>query len=234
MTPASAWKFFVSYHLLFGLALAIIIGMAAPASGKAVGKWPMDIPNLCVVAIFLLAGVKLKTSELHNAVKFPKALIIGCVLILFITPVLGFVFLPLRGAMEFDEFVTGLAMFAVLPTTISSGVVCTGLCKGNVGLSLVLSVSTNILGVLTVPFMLTLVLGANGADMKPWDLLGKLCLTILVPVIIGKVASLLGVVAALAKKFDTTIKLLSSFFLILIPYVPYPCLLCMLFSNNIV
>jgi solute carrier family 10 (sodium/bile acid cotransporter), member 7 len=217
MNKKEAWAFFVSYHLLFGLAFAILLGIAAPSPGKAVGRWPLDVANWCVVLIFLLAGIKLKTAELRNAVKFPKALIVGVILILFITPLFGFIFLALDGAMEYPEFVTGLTMFAVLPTTISSGVVITGLAKGNVGLSLVLSVSTNILGVLTVPFMLAFVLGADGSEMKPWELLGKLCLTILVPVVIGKALSFIGIVAALSKRFDVTIKLLSSFFLVVIP-----------------
>jgi solute carrier family 10 (sodium/bile acid cotransporter), member 7 len=217
MNTQAAWSFFVSYHLLFGLAFAILLGIAAPTPGKAVGRWPFDVPNTCVSLIFFFAGLKLKTEELRNAVKFPKALLIGVILILFVTPLFGFIFLALDGAMEYPEFVTGLTMFAVLPTTISSGVVITGLAKGNVGLSLVLSVSTNIIGVLTVPFMLAFVLGADGSEMKPWELLGKLCLTILVPVVIGKSLSFLRVVAMLSKRFDVTIKLLSSFFLIVIP-----------------
>lgn len=219
-TAKQCWAFFLSYHLLLGLAVAIVFGAVAPAPGKAVGKWPFNVSNACVVLIFLLAGLKLKTAELRNAVKFPRPLLIGIVLILIVTPMLGFAYMGLSGLMEFEEFVIGLAMFAVMPTTISSGVVLTTLAKGNVGLSLILSVATNIMGVVTVPFLLTLVVGAGGDSIQPLDLLGKLCLTILVPVIIGKLMSFIPVVAALSKRFDVSCKLASSFFLIVIPYAP--------------
>ena len=118
-----------------------------------------------------------------------------------------------------NEFVVGLAIFAVMPTTNSSGVVLTGLAKGNVGLSLVLSVATNILGVFTVPVMLTLVVGAKDANIDLWKLLGNLCLIILLPVVIGKLCSFIGIIAKLSQRFDVLIKLLSSFFLVTIPYV---------------
>ena len=179
-------------------------------------SWPMNVSDVCVVIIFSLAGITLKTSELRNAVKYPKALIIGLVLILFVTPLLGFAYMGLSGHLEYEEFVIGLATFAVVPTTISSAVVIVGLVNGNSGLSLVLSVVTNIIGVITVPFILRLVIGAGGG-MKPWDLLSKLCLTILVPVVGGKLISLWPPIAALAKRFALAIKLASSFFLVVIP-----------------
>lgn len=176
----------------------------------------MNVPDVCVVIIFSLSGVTLKTTELHSAIKQPKALIMGFVLILFVTPLLGLAFMQLSGHMEFEEFVIGLATFTVVPTTVSAAVVIVGLVHGNAGLSLVLSAGTNIVGVFTVPFMLRFVIGA-GDDMKQWNLLIKLCLTILVPVVGGKLLSMWAPIAALAKRHSLAIKLASSFFLVVIP-----------------
>ena len=105
MSPLAArvWAFFLSYHLLFGLGFAIVLGVVAPAPGKAVGKAPFSVANLMVVFIFLFAGVKLKTNELKNAVRFPKPLLLGVVLILLITQLLGFAVMGLRCQLEIEQ-----------------------------------------------------------------------------------------------------------------------------------
>jgi sodium/bile acid cotransporter 7 len=58
---------------------------------------------------------------------------------------------------------------------------------GNVALALLLTVSSNMLGIFTLPFMLSLVLGtsANGVQLSPWPLLLQLVQTILIPMIVG-------------------------------------------------
>ena len=179
---------------------------------------PIDLPNTYIVLVFFTSGISLKTTELRNAVTFPKALLLGLTLILFITPLLGLAYMQLSGSLPYQEFVIGLATFAVMPTTVAASVVIVGLAKGNTGLALVLSVATNIIGVVTVPFILKFVIGA-GDDMKPFKLLLQLFCTILVPVLCGKLASFWPPVLAFAQRFATEIKLFTSFFLAVIPYV---------------
>lgn len=48
----------------------------------------------------------------------------------------------------------GLAMFCVVPTTLGVGVALVRSAKGNEGIALLLIVGTNLLGVVTMPFML--------------------------------------------------------------------------------
>jgi hypothetical protein len=50
----AAWKFFLSYSLLFGLSLATLIGVWAPAAGKWVGRCEKE----AVTAIALLVAFR--------------------------------------------------------------------------------------------------------------------------------------------------------------------------------
>ena len=55
------------------------------------------------------------------------------------------------------ELAYGLAIFFLGPTTISAGVILTDQAKGNIALGLMLTVSTNLLAILTLPLLLPLV-----------------------------------------------------------------------------
>lgn len=153
-------------------------------------------------------------------------MVIGLLSIILVTPCLGFllVTLPLNPS----EFATGLAIFSAMPSTISSGVVLTQAAKGNVALALLFSVVSNMASVITSPLWVSAFLstGNAGGSLDPLSLLLQLVLTILVPLIVGKLIR--GVSVKLRRKLKelkTYIKLTSSFMLVLIPWmkVSGPC-----------
>ena len=57
---------------------------------------------------------------------------------------------------------------------------------GNGALALILTVSTNMIGIFTVPWILKAALTVADVSLDSIKLLTKLCLTLLVPLIIGK------------------------------------------------
>jgi sodium/bile acid cotransporter 7 len=75
-------------------------------------------------------------------------LLYGLIAILGITPCLGFGMLALP--LQPPEFATGLALFCVVPTTLGVGVALTAASKGNQALALLLTVASNLLGIVTV------------------------------------------------------------------------------------
>ena len=89
------------------------------------------------------------------ALKCWKATLYGCLSILFITPMVSFGLIHIPFATR--ELAYGLAIFFLGPTTISSGVILTDQAKGNIALGLMLTVSTNLLAILTLPLLLPLV-----------------------------------------------------------------------------
>lgn len=170
----------------------------------------------------------------------------GTVFILGLSPLLGFAL----SAIPLDErtFANGLALFAAMPTTISSCAVLTGQAKGNVALALLFSVVTNVLATVTAPFWLQATLvdvtddsggqqdaaansTANGtgtgagsdeegqASIDAGALLLRLLLTIFLPVVVGKLLQFIPGVPALVKALKPYIKVGSSVLLVLIPWV---------------
>ena len=76
-------------------------------------------------------------------------------------------------------FQLGLSLFCCMPTTLTSGVALTAQARGNVALALLLTVLTNTLGILTVPFVLAYLLASLGqVELSATALLIKLCFSI--------------------------------------------------------
>ena len=100
--------------------------LAWPAPGKAVGKPKVEgyrvIQTINVIVIFIISGLTLKTDDIKEALSKEGrwGFIYGVVAILGITGCIGFVAAEIP--FDVDEFSYGLAVFCVVPTTLSSGV----------------------------------------------------------------------------------------------------------------
>lgn len=216
---AAVCKFLLAYHLPIGLVLGVLFGFAVPWPGRAMDD--VNMSSVCIGVIFFISGLKLKTEEVTSAMRAYKALFLGVIAILGLTPLAGFALIKVP--FSSDEFAFGAAIFVCMPTTLSSGVILTGQAKGNVALGLLLTVSTNLLGVLLAPFWVSVVLSTAGTDadtsVDPVPLLLNLCLTILLPLVVGKVLRSVERVRTFAARYSLHLKLTSSFFLILVPCV---------------
>lgn len=113
---------FVKWHLPLMLVTVVVLGYLVPEPGIEAGKTPLT--TICIIVIFAISGVRLKTDEVKRALKSPFPFAYGVVAILFVTPLLGYVCLLLGPAITSD-FAIGLAVFAIMPTTISSGAIIT-------------------------------------------------------------------------------------------------------------
>jgi sodium/bile acid cotransporter 7 len=72
------------------------------------------VETACIIIIFVISGLVLKTEELYAAIRHPWPLLYGLVAILGITPMLGFatIHLPLQPA----EFAIGKLRLALALT----------------------------------------------------------------------------------------------------------------------
>ncbi len=166
-----------------GLLTVAIIGMVWPAPGRTMAALPTQY--VAVSAIFLCSGLLLRTDEIRAALRAWRATTWGVLSILFLTPMIGGLF-AFRVPMD-PAFQLGLALFVCMPTTLSSGIALTTQARGNTALALLLTVVTNLAGIFTIPFVLVAVLGTLGqVQLSAWDLLVKLCLSILLPLMVGR------------------------------------------------
>eukprot|EP00667_Euglena_gracilis_P009121 EG_transcript_9263 len=241
---AKAKEIVVKNFLLVCFAVAVTVALSWPEPGIYVGSWKFGnvrmMQALNNAFVFFISGLTLKNSEFRQVLTYWKSFLYGMVSILVLTPCLGFATkeMPLAP----PEFVIGLTIFCVVPTTLGVGVALVGGAKGNQTLALLLTVASNLAGILTVPYELQLILrNSSTVSLDPVDLLVKLVCTVLVPTVIGNLLSTyVRRVAEFVAKYRVQLGMFSSFNLAFIVWqtlsgaqevllqVPYPSLLIIL------
>ncbi|KAG5188635.1 cysteine proteinase cathepsin F [Tribonema minus] len=201
--------------------MALLIGLAWPQPGTEVSSWMVAdyrvVQTLNVMTVFLISGLNLKSADIRAAVSREGSLgfIVGMVLILGVTPLSGFVAVRLPFAEK--EFAYGLAIFCGVPTTIAVGVAMTTAAGGNAALALMLTVFSNLLGVLITPFWLQAFFSGQDVAIDALDLLVNLLITVLAPLLVGQaIRFLVPPVRTLVTRHKTALKLISSTSLALI------------------
>ncbi len=209
-------RFLRRQFLPVGLVIVAVAGILYPAPGRYMAGLPTQ--NIAVSVIFVCAGLRLRTDEIRKALAAWSATLWGSLSILLVTPFVG-TFLASRVPVA-EEFQLGLALFFCMPTTLSSGIALTGQARGNNALALLLTVLSNVAGVFTMPFVLERLLGFLGhVELSATDLLFRLCISILIPLAVGKVLRLFW--RDWVNANQTGIGLLSNLALIIVPWMEF-------------
>lgn len=174
---------------LSALLLVVAVTVADPTGTIPVfGLWLRDhrVPSVVIFVIFLLSGLMLDTRRLKAGLREVKGTAAALGIIFIVGPAVGALFgwtgLP-------GEIKIGIFLVAVMPTTLSSGVVMTGAAGGNMAHALVITVIANSLAVVTVPATLPLLLPLAGVSaavsIDRVALMARLALLVLLPLILG-------------------------------------------------
>lgn len=181
--------------------LGMTLGFFFPGPGLRAAD--LGVTSVATAGIFLISGLSLKREEAMRALKSWKEVTFGLLSILLITPLLA---APLAASFPLEPraLATGLGVFFCMPTTLSSGVALTTAAGGDAALALLLTVSSNLLGVLTAPWAVATLLsgvavGGGAAAGKaaaataatiaidPLPLLQALAKTVAAPLVLGAV-----------------------------------------------
>ncbi|KAH7547753.1 hypothetical protein JRO89_XS14G0010600 [Xanthoceras sorbifolium] len=152
----------------------VSLGLANPSLGCLANKYHLS--KFSTFAIFIISGKNFMSLNFICCNLFS---------ILLFTPYFSKLILQVH--LQPQEFVTGLAIFSCMPTTLSSGVALTQLAGGNSALALAMTIISNLLGILMVPFSISKYIAAGvGVSVSTKQLLRSLVLTLLIPLILGK------------------------------------------------
>uniref|UniRef100_A0A804PI47 Sodium/metabolite cotransporter BASS4, chloroplastic n=1 Tax=Zea mays TaxID=4577 RepID=A0A804PI47_MAIZE len=174
-----------SNFLPLALIGGIILGLLDPTLGCLAHKYSLS--KYSTFGIFVISGLTLRTRELGAALEAWPAGLYGLGSILLFTPFLAQFIMQVQFFPP--EFITGLAMFCCMPTTLSSGVTLTQLVGGNSALALAMTVASNLLGIIIVPLSLAKYISNGvGVSLPTEQLFKSLVTSLLIPLIIGKVA----------------------------------------------
>lgn len=176
--------FILKNFLILGLLSVITLSLLFPEPGlavKGISYGKLGVPQLAVVVIFVVSGLCL--DSVSDCLQW-KAMGLGIALVLFATPLVAWPIMAFgRGRVELN-LLQGMALFCVVPTTLSSGVTMVTQAKGNVSLAVLLTTVTNILGIFTMPFSVSHIFAAS-VPIAPMDMLGELVWQTLVPLMVG-------------------------------------------------
>lgn len=186
----AAWAAWVDKNfLMLGLVLALSIGLVLPEPGKALTDahiqiGPFSLSQIAVIAIFMISGVTLqKITQWKETL---RALVIGSIFVLFITPCLGLPILCLDQVTPVNKvLLQGMALFCAVPTTLSSGVAMVNSANGNVPLALILTTVTNLLGVFTMPWSMSVIFSGAEVSIDGLKMLAQLVYQTLIPLLLG-------------------------------------------------
>jgi sodium/bile acid cotransporter 7 len=203
------WRMFTEHFILVALAAAVVIAFLFPDIGTKASSLRLGYQNYGLiefinnVLVFLVSGLTLKIEEMQALWRHKYLILYGLITINFMTTLAAFGTQQIP--FETNEFAIGLTIFVTVPTTLGIGVALTYASKGDVILSLFLTVASNVLGIITVPYLLKFYFSSNlvrnnilfnhhadststaSADViiDPTTLAYRLTLTVLVPTIVG-------------------------------------------------
>ena len=177
------------YWFLIGLLLVFVVTVAdASETISSIGRWLKMHrgPDAVIVPIFFFSGLILNVRQIRTGVMDIKVIIAALIIIFLVAPAVGLLF----GAIPIDTgIVIGIFLVAVMPTTLSSGVVMTGAAGGNMAQALAITIIANGLAVFTIPLMLALLLNlVDGSTIIVIDRLAimiKLGFYVLLPLCLG-------------------------------------------------
>lgn len=177
------------YWFMIGLALVFLVTLA-DVSGltPAAGRWLKQHsgPDIVICLVFFFSGLLLDTSHIRAGLTHITGTVHALLLIFTVAPLLGGLIslLPIAAGIKI-----GLFLVAVMPTTMSSGVVMTGAAGGRMAHALVITVIANMLAVFTIPVSLSLLLSITGNDtaivIDKAAVMSKIGLFVVLPLVVG-------------------------------------------------
>lgn len=175
---------------------------------SGVGRWLKlhHGPDAVIVLIFFFSGMVLNARQIRDGLMDIKGILTALVIIFIASPILAM----LLGRVPVETGIAiGIFLVAVMPTTLSSGVVMTGAAGGNMAHALVITILANGLAVFTIPvilsFLLTLIGGATVVTINKLTIMIKIGALVLLPLGVGLLIKLYA--TSLVERFTSTLQI---------------------------
>jgi len=154
------------HWFLFGLAAVFFVTLMDNAEFvSTAGIWCKSHhgADTAIFIIFLFSGLLLDAGQISTGIKNVKNIFLSLVLIFVAAPAISLFF----GMTSLGTGIKiGIFLVAIMPTTLSTGVVMTGAAGGNMAGALATTIIANGMAVLTVPVSLSFLMGFIGMTAK--------------------------------------------------------------------
>ncbi|MEM6757855.1 MAG: bile acid:sodium symporter [Pseudomonadota bacterium] len=181
-----------------------------------VDEFTQTLLGIMVAVIMLGMGASLTPRDFILALKRPYGLMIGVVSQYGIMPLLGFLLALMLNVPE--TIAIGILIMACMPGGTTSNIF-TYFSKGNLALSVLMTVTSTVTGVVLIPVILLLYAAALDLTIPREDIIAVL-LVLLVPVAIGMTIRKLNANAGAVIEFGGSILALFFILFIMVTWVP--------------
>lgn len=172
----------------FILSLIGMIILASQFPGPGIAEGPFSISwlaNIGVSLIFFFYGLKLNRNKLVAGLSNWRLHILVQASTFILFPVLVLCLKPWLNHGETQVLWLGGFFLAALPSTVSSSVVMVSIAHGNIPGAIFNASISSLMGIFITPAWMALVTGGNHNDIDMSDVVKKLLLQILLPVVLG-------------------------------------------------
>ncbi len=178
--------FLVSLVLIF---TAVIFDRSDSLAKLGIAMKNNHGPDFIIFIIFIFSGLLIESNQIIAGIKDIKSTVLALAVIIIFAPMAAL----LLSVFPMDTGVTiGLFIVAVMPTTLSSGIVMTGAAGGNMAHALFVTILSNFIGIFTIPVILSILLAFlnQGKELAidQGAIISKLILLVCFPLAIGIVA----------------------------------------------
>ncbi len=172
----------------FILSLIGMIMLASQFPGPGIAKGPFSISslaNLGVSFIFFFYGLKLNRKKLVAGLSNWRLHILVQAGTFILFPVLLLLLRPLLDRGDTQVLWLGGFFLAALPSTVSSSVVMVSIANGNIPAAIFNASISSLMGIFITPMWMAIATGGQQNHIDMSDVLIKLLLQILLPVVLG-------------------------------------------------
>jgi len=200
--PKPPMAFLSRNWFVLSLPLTVALAFLVPEAGASGGWLQSQVTTKAGVAvIFLLQGLTLPSAALRKGLsQWRLHLLVQSFTFLFF-PLLGIVLDRALGHFLPPDLALGFLYLCVLPSTVSTSVVLTGLAGGNTVGAIFNAVLSNVLGVFITPLWIAWLMQKGGSSQPLAPVIVEIIALLLVPLGIGQLLRLrLAAVADKRKK----------------------------------
>ncbi len=185
-------QWFAKSWFLIALLVLLPSGMAWGWSTSE--SWRLETagrvhPTVTTVCILFLMSFSLDSGKLRESFRTPRPVLWGTLVNIVLLPLMAW---PLARTHSLADLSLGLMIAAAVPCTLATASVSTRQAGGNDAVSLLITLLTNLVGVVLTPLWLQWAISVGGqieaAQVDTVPIIRNLALTVLLPTLLGQLA----------------------------------------------
>lgn len=205
----------------------VLLAWLFPSFGTKESPFPFTIiTEYGVALIFFFYGVRLSPEKLKAGLGNWKLHLVIQSTTFILFPVIALLAYHITGYHEQRLLWLGIFYLAALPSTVSSSVVMVSVAGGNLPAAIFNASLSSIIGIFITPLWMSLFIGQTTESIDLSNVVLKLCLQVLLPVIAGFLFH--GKLGRQSEKYSKTLRLFDQMIILLIVYTAF----CESFAGN--